>query len=58
MVARFVRVAEQHRRIVEFEIDGIRCDTLEGDILLVALLTQMPKLRQSEFGYAVQVYAD
>ena len=50
MVARFVRVAEQNRQIVEIEIDGIRCNALEGDTLLVAVLTQVPKLRQSEFG--------
>ena len=50
MVARFVRVAEQDRQIVDIEIDGIHCNALEGDTLLVAVLTQVPKLRQSEFG--------
>ena len=50
MTARFVRIAEQDRPRVEIEIDGVRCAALEGDTLLVAVLTQAPKLRQSEFG--------
>jgi len=50
MTARFVRIAEQDRPAVEIEIDGVRCSALEGDTLLVAVLTHAPKLRQSEFG--------
>jgi hypothetical protein len=50
MSSRFVRVAEQDRRSIEIEIDGVRCAALEGDTLLVAVLTHVPTLRQSEFG--------
>lgn len=50
MIARFVRIAEQDRQTIEIEIDGVACNALEGDTLLVAVLTHMPKLRQSEFG--------
>ena len=50
MIARFVRIAEQDRRSIEIEIDGVPCAALEGDTLLVAVLTQAPNLRQSEFG--------
>jgi len=48
--ARFVRIAEQDRPAVQIEVDGVRCDALEGDTLLVAVLTHASKLRQSEFG--------
>ena len=50
MTPRFVRIAEQDRPPVEFEIDGARCFALEGDTLMVAVLTHVAKLRQSEFG--------
>ena len=50
MPARFVRVAESNRRSVEIEIDGVRHTALEGDTLLVAVLTHGERLRQSEFG--------
>ncbi len=50
MPARFVRVAEQDRRPVEIEIDGVRHMALEADTLLVAVLTLAEHLRQSEFG--------
>ena len=50
MTPRFVRIAEQDRPPVEIEIDGVQCSALEGDTLLVAVLTNAPKLRQSEFG--------
>ena len=50
MPARFVRVAEQDRRPIEIEIDGVRHTALEGDTLLVAVLTHAERLRQSEFG--------
>lgn len=50
MSSRFVRVAEQDRRSIEIEVDGVSCTALEGDTLLVAVLTHAPALRQSEFG--------
>ncbi|HET6971388.1 MAG TPA: (2Fe-2S)-binding protein [Phenylobacterium sp.] len=50
MNARFVRIAEQDRPAVEIEIDGVQVAALEGDTLLVAVLTHAPKLRESEFG--------
>ena len=50
MIARFVRIAEKDRQSIEIEIDGIRCAALEGDTLLVAVLTHGSTLRQSEFG--------
>ena len=50
MPARFIRVAEQDRQPIEIEIDGVRPLALEGDTLLVAVLTHAGRLRQSEFG--------
>ena len=50
MTPRFVRIADQDRSAVEIEIDGARCAALEGDTLMVAVLTHVSKLRQSEFG--------
>ncbi|HEX7761677.1 MAG TPA: (2Fe-2S)-binding protein [Caulobacteraceae bacterium] len=50
MTARFVRIAEENRQAVEIEIDGVRCAALEGDTVLVAVLTRAASLRQSEFG--------
>ena len=50
MIPRFIRIAEQDRQAVEIEIDGVRCAALEGDTLLVAVLTHAQSLRQSEFG--------
>ncbi|MFC1457102.1 (2Fe-2S)-binding protein [Microvirga arabica] len=50
MPARFVRVAEQDRQPIEIKIDGVRHTALEGDTLLVAVLTHAERLRQSEFG--------
>lgn len=50
MSARFVRMAEQDRPPIEFEIDGDRCAALEGDTLLIAVLNHSSTLRQSEFG--------
>ncbi len=50
MSGRLVRVAEQDRQSVELEIDGNACSALEGDTLLVAVLSHKPNLRQSEFG--------
>lgn len=50
MPARFVRLAETGRAAVAFTIDGRPAHALEGDTLLVALLSQIGHLRASEFG--------
>ncbi|AUM70675.1 (2Fe-2S)-binding protein [Pseudomonas fluorescens] len=49
MNARFVRLAEQDRPIVKLTVDGVPIEALQGDTLMVALLTHGPALRQSEF---------
>ncbi|WP_419690532.1 (2Fe-2S)-binding protein [Burkholderia theae] len=50
MTGRFVRLAETGRRPVAFSVDGRAVTGLEGDTLLVAMLTQTGHVRQSEFG--------
>ena len=50
MAGRFVRVAAQDRKPVDFELDGVARRALEGDTLIVAVLTNGGELRQSEFG--------
>jgi aerobic-type carbon monoxide dehydrogenase small subunit (CoxS/CutS family) len=50
MTGRFVRLSEAHRPQVAFSIDGRPASALAGDSLLVAMLTQVDHLRQSEFG--------
>ncbi|MBL8699283.1 MAG: (2Fe-2S)-binding protein [Alphaproteobacteria bacterium] len=50
MTGRFIRLAERERASVAFEIDGAPATALAGDTLLVALMTQVPALRVSEFG--------
>lgn len=50
MPGRFIRVAEQDRPVIELEVDGSPCQALEGDTVLVAMLSHSQKLRQSEFG--------
>jgi len=50
MAARFVRIAELDRPPVDIEIDGVRCTAKLGDTLLVAVLTNAAKVRESEFG--------
>lgn len=50
MTARFRRLAEHGREPVSFHLDGERVDALQGDTLMVAILTNGPRLRQSEFG--------
>lgn len=50
MAGRFVRVAETDRQQVGFVLDGEPCNALEGDTLIVAVLTNSPQLRESEFG--------
>lgn len=44
------RVGERDRRAVRIRVDGAEVDALEGDTLLVALLTTGTRLRESEFG--------
>lgn len=50
MTTRFVRLAETDRAPVRFHVDGRAIDALAGDTLLVAMLTNGRRLRQSEFG--------
>ena len=47
---RFVRLAETDRPALHLRIDGERATALEGDTLLVALLTHGRRVRNSEFG--------
>ncbi|WGK91554.1 (2Fe-2S)-binding protein [Pseudomonas migulae] len=49
MNGRFVRLAEQGRPTVKLKVDGVPIEALQGDTLMVALLTQVSALRQSEF---------
>jgi predicted molibdopterin-dependent oxidoreductase YjgC len=46
----FRRVGELARPAIQLEADGVAITALEGDTLLVALLTHGGQLRQSEFG--------
>ena len=48
--ARFVRLAETARKRVAVKIDGRPASALEGDTLLVAILTNSGRVRLSEFG--------
>src|SRR6476619_3039619 len=47
---RFVRVDETARAAVRLTIDGAAASALEGDTLLVAILTNGARVRDSEFG--------
>jgi predicted molibdopterin-dependent oxidoreductase YjgC len=47
---RFVRLAETGRPSVAFHVDDAPVSALEGDTLMVAMLTSGSRLRQSEFG--------
>jgi predicted molibdopterin-dependent oxidoreductase YjgC len=47
---RFVRLAETARPALRLVIDGAPATALEGDTLLVALLTNGRRVRKSEFG--------
>ena len=47
---RFVRLAEIKRPTLRLLIDGAPATALEGDTLLVALLTHGRRVRASEFG--------
>ena len=48
--ARFVRLAETGRRAIRISIDGVPASALEGDTVLVALLCNGRRVRDSEFG--------
>jgi predicted molibdopterin-dependent oxidoreductase YjgC len=50
MAGRFVRVAEKQRQPVTLVIDGKSVQALQGDTLLVAMLSTTRQLRSSEFG--------
>ncbi len=51
---RFVRLAETGRRQLQLELDGQTVSALEGDTLMVAILTNRAALRSSEFGDGVR----
>ena len=46
----FQRLGEEDRPTVSFSIDGRAVLAREGDTLLVALLVNVPAVRESEFG--------
>jgi predicted molibdopterin-dependent oxidoreductase YjgC len=50
MTARFRRLTETDRPRVSLTIDGAAITALEGDSLMVAILTSGDALRDSEFG--------
>lgn len=50
MTGLFQRMGETARLAVGIVVDGSPVQALEGDTLLVAILTQRARLRQSEFG--------
>lgn len=49
MNGRFVRLGERDRPVVSLMVDGAPIEALQGDTLMVALLTRKATLRQSEF---------
>ncbi|MEQ4257091.1 (2Fe-2S)-binding protein [Pseudomonas syringae] len=49
MNGRFVRLGERDRPVVSLIVDGAPIEALQGDTLMVALLTRKATLRQSEF---------
>jgi predicted molibdopterin-dependent oxidoreductase YjgC len=50
MSGRFVRLAETGRKTFTITVDGIERQAAVGDTLIVALLTSVKTLRDSEFG--------
>jgi predicted molibdopterin-dependent oxidoreductase YjgC len=50
MSQRFVRLGETNRAPVRITIDGRPAGALEGDTLMVAVLSNAGQLRESEFG--------
>ncbi|MDQ7251594.1 (2Fe-2S)-binding protein [Dongia sedimenti] len=45
----FRRVAERERRRIAFLLDGVETEALEGDTVLIAILTTRAHLRMAEF---------
>lgn len=52
--SRFIRLAETTRTSVQLQVDGRAVSALEGDTLIVALLSHFGHLRHSEFGDGVR----
>lgn len=50
MSGRFCRLAETGRPALRFHVDDKEVEALEGDTLMVAILTNGRSLRESEFG--------
>lgn len=50
MSAQFIRLAEKDRQPLTLYIDGREAQALEGDTLMVAMLSNIDYLRNSEFG--------
>jgi predicted molibdopterin-dependent oxidoreductase YjgC len=50
MSGRFVRLAETNRAPLTLIVDGQRVEAMQGDTLLVAILSARGHLRTSEFG--------
>lgn len=50
MNGRFVRVAERGRSTFNMTIDGVACEAAQGDTVLVAVLSHVRAVRDSEFG--------
>lgn len=48
-MARFVRLGESQRQAVRIEVDGQPVQALEGDTLMVAMLTHSKWVRHEEF---------
>ena len=51
---RFVRLGETARRQIRIWIDGREAPAMEGDTLLVAMLSNAPHVRHCEFSGAVR----
>ena len=49
-MSRFVRLGETDRPAITVHVDGAPVAAMEGDTLMVALLSRGSVLRQSEFG--------
>lgn len=50
MKGRFVRLDEKERPKISFFIDDKPASALQGDTLMVAILSSKPSLRESDFG--------
>lgn len=49
MTARFVRLGEFDRPRIRLEVDGRTIEAKQGDTLMVAILTNLPALGESDF---------